>query len=227
MEVLQKIEVDRSKKYEVIEAVLFLRSLEIFQSVVLMLEVQNASAVKILTRSLLENIFVLVALQRDPALMESYLAQDEKNTIGILKGFRKMAEKSSDQVLDVRDIDREISARQKVRSSAKILQPYEWAEKAGMSGHYRMFYARYSASVHSGASGLNDHFDMVDGVPRIAFGPRGKDGFEIFDIACLSLIKAVSAVMLVFGLDVPGDLRAYQDRVKMLEGMWLNAAYGE
>lgn len=91
-----------------------MRPLEIFQSVLSMLEVQDALAVKVLTRSLLEDNFVLVDLQRDPALMDSCLAQDEKSTIGILKGFRKMAGQSSDQVFDVRDIDREISVRQKV-----------------------------------------------------------------------------------------------------------------
>lgn len=224
MEVLQRIEVDRSMKYETIEAVLFLRSLEIFQSVLSMLEVQNASAVKILTRSMLEDIFVLVALQRDPELMESYLATDRKVRVGILKGFRRMAGELSNHDLDVREIDREISGLQNVKSRAGTLQPYEWAEKAGMSGHYRMYYTRYSASVHSNPLGLNDHFDMVDGVPKIAFGPQGKDGCEIFDVASLSMVKAISAMMFVFRLDGFGDLQAYQDRVKVLEGMWLNAA---
>jgi hypothetical protein len=222
MSVLQKIEVDRSNKYQVIELVLFLRSLEIFQSVVLMLEVQNASAVKILTRSLLENIFTLVALQKHPDLMESYLAMDEKNTIAILKGFRDMAKESKNVILDVEEINQQILVRETQRNhGVKLLKTFQWAEKAGMCKHYNLYYRKYCLSVHSSATALNDHFDDIDGTHKISFGPSGKIFYEIFHIACLSLIAAISAVMYVFGLKISEELKGYEDRVIILSDSWL------
>ena len=85
MDFMQKQKVDWKDKHKLIIKTLFLRIIENFQGTFLMLERGMMPQAKVLTRAMLETVFILVALQKKPELIQCYFDQQEEGTKRNLK----------------------------------------------------------------------------------------------------------------------------------------------
>lgn len=85
MKFLATTTVDGESHYKMIVHTLLIRLIELFQGTCLMLERGMLVPSKNLTRGMLEIVFMIVALEKRPELVQSYLDQHDKNHLQMLR----------------------------------------------------------------------------------------------------------------------------------------------
>jgi hypothetical protein len=94
MAFLQKLKIDWKNNRKLIIHALCLRIIEHFQGTILMLERGMMSQAKVLTRAMLETVFILVALQKKPDLLQCYFDQHEDGRKKALKAALQFKNKN-------------------------------------------------------------------------------------------------------------------------------------
>jgi hypothetical protein len=202
--------------------VLFVRCVEIFQSIVLMLEIYHVPAAKVLTRALLEAVFKLVAIASKECVVKNYFAAHYENLLKRFHAVRDSKDEQINRMFDKKDVIAAIEDVKKKKNSEKAFSTFDFAREAGMEVYYQTFYRIYSDSAHSGAAALDEHFDTEDeNFPKLAIGPNSDDLVEVFDVACLIFLKAMSYAGP--SDEILREMGRYEERVHGVE----REAFGE
>jgi Family of unknown function (DUF5677) len=153
-ELLSEAEWEQSSSQQAVHA-LAARIFDLVANVLRALRHGGVSSAKILTRSLLEASYKLCAIQRDASNFEQYLADDGAALLLALKGIRRY-EQSKGGASIAPGLEKKICDLS-VQKQKKI-EPYVWAERAGMSHFHHLFYSWLSDEIHTSATALNDYF---------------------------------------------------------------------
>jgi Family of unknown function (DUF5677) len=140
---------------------------------VLTLETLNRSrASRILIRPMLESLFALVAAVKHPDFPARKLNAEWKDDIKRIKmwiGKDHLDEFQgvlADAKRKIRDVEREHA-----NSEEKEWNPYETAEAADLTEHYRETYYVFSANIHSKITALREHqsnrCEASDGIGKV------------------------------------------------------------
>lgn len=206
--------IDWDDKRLLIIHTLFLRVVENYQSIVLLLERGVMSPAKVLARAMLENLFTLVALQKKPELINNYNDQyldGRKRTLKAALQFkgaelRKLAKKNKIESMYV-EIKKELSGKE-----LNILKPKQWAVCADLEDFYNLYYVIYSNYTHSNLSALDDHFDLTEDSMDLAFGPSDKDLCDIASCSNSTLELAVHYWGIAHGKDLSKQLSYFKNK---------------
>jgi len=224
MRFLGKQVIDYKSHYKVIIHTLLIREIEIFQAVYLLLERGMMAASKNLTRSMLEILFTVVALQKKPELLQCYLDQNEKNHFKALraalcfKGKDLVASLSSHNIKAILE-KKEAEINEK---ALKTLSIKRWAIEAELEDFYNLYYVTYSTATHSSLASLDDHVDEESsGVISLALGPSNKDFYEVFKCCLSSLINLMNSVGKVYNVNLSDDLDKFANILNRLDNLYL------
>lgn len=215
--------VDGSSQYKMVLHTLLVRLLEIFQGTYLMLERGMMVPVEHLTRGMLEIMFMVVALEKKPNLLQAYLDQHEKNHTQMLRAALEFKGKALAEAVKQNNIKQLLDQKLEKQKGNKLktLQVKEWAKEAELEDFYSLYYVLYSTSTHSSLSSLDDHIDVeATGEVNVAFGPTDKHLYEVAKCGMSVLVNAMQSIGKVFQQDLSPDLDRFAAQVKLLDGVY-------
>ncbi len=216
MSVLRDLHVGWGDKRQIIVAALCIRIVETYQGILLLLEMGMVAQGRMLVRTGLDALFSMVAIVNHPELVNSYIAQHYTSVMKALKAAKRWKQKTLQGRLSPEKID-ELIAHNETEleaTQAKKLQVWEWADKAGLSDFYNVFYIENSSAVHSDMWALNDH---VGGAPgqgsQIYFGPTDVGLYHTLRSAATMVLASIETIGKVN--DIP-----LGDSIQRLRVLW-------
>jgi hypothetical protein len=215
MKLLTSLKTDWGNDHKLIVHTLFLRIVENFQAVYLLLERGMMPQAKVLTRAMLETLFILVALQKKPELLKLYLVdQHEVAHKKALKAALKFKSKPLKEATKKNGIETLYLQKKAELKNKELtpLSPIEWSENADLGDFYNLYYVTYSNSTHSNPSALDDHVDGNPNELNLSTGPSDRDLYDVLKCGIHILIHAANSTELVNGNDISKELEGYVAR---------------
>ncbi len=156
---------------ELVLAVLFIRSLSTFQSIIILAEKSIESETKVLLRSLMEVMFTLVACAKRKDIAKRYIQNDK---IDSLKTIRRIKRYKGKPILS--NIKKMLQYENTLDSEIKneSITPIsieEMSQIAGLHHHYLTVYDSLSRTAHSKIKDLEQNLNLSEN--KFIWGPRG------------------------------------------------------
>ncbi len=191
-------------KRELLVSCLFPRVMELFQATYLLLAQGMLPSSNVMLRSLIETMFVLVAIAKNDDALDSYILNDERERlITANKIINDTTSSFSDIPLEeVVRVKSEIEKRLDGKKLPKLTTEY-FAKKADLYGWYLTVYAVTSKTVHAAIKDMEQYLDVgLDGkVESIKFMPAGHGTLGILTTACNALGMALEAFLRALNLN--------------------------
>ena len=188
-------------KREIIVVCLFMRAIEFYQAVILLLEKGMQTSAKGAFRCLLEVIFRLVAVAKDDETLQAYIASDE---IERLKTTNKAQHNSTpnmqllqeENLGEIKDEIKQTIDENKIKRDTTE----NYARKACMHDWYVDLYPYLSKVVHSHVRDLERHLlpDSVEKVQGLQHGPTDSETVSLLADGGRCLFLGIVAVVNVF-----------------------------
>lgn len=226
MSFLVQIKVDWEDDHKLVIQAMYMRTVEMFQGIYLMLERGMMPEAKILARSMLEVTFMLVALQKKPALLDNYKDKHEDSHLKALKSALKFKNNNLKKAVKDNNIEKMYIEKKNALKSRelKILAPKNWAEEAELEDFYNMYYVTYSDSIHANMSSLDDHFDNNEDEINLSMGPSDADLYDVLRCGIYLLINATHSTGLVTDKDMTAELDKYVEQIPEFDRKYIEAA---
>ena len=223
MAFLQKLKVDWKNNHKLIIHTLCLRIIEHFQGTVLMLERGMMTQAKVLTRAMLEIVFILVALQKNPDLLKCYLDQHEDGRKKALKAALQFKNKDLRASAKKHHLEKHYVPQINSLKGKELnpLAPKQWAKEADLEDFYNLYYVLYSNSIHSNLSALDDHVEESQDEINLAFGPSDNFFYEVFQCCVYTLVNAINSTAISYDQDISTQLDYYVGKIKELDKRYL------
>lgn len=148
-EVIYLLNINSNDSQGVVAASLFIKIINMFQSVVILYKIGLDSQCKILTRALLENLFVLKCIVKDNTYLEMLINSDDKNREQLLRNIKKNPHGVFDSLsneIDIHELD-ELS-RNNHRNKIEVISTKQWAEISESYYEYYYAYKHLCKDVH-------------------------------------------------------------------------------
>jgi hypothetical protein len=201
---LGKAKPHNEDKRELIVSCLFPRTMELFQGTYLLVSRGMVPSSNIMLRSLIETMFVLVAVAKDNAALDAYILNDEMERLRIVN---KILEDKSETFSEVPiEEARRIKTELQKNIQGKQIKKYkteDFAKKAELHDWYLTVYAVTSHSVHAAVKDMEQYLDLGqnDKVKSIKFIPTDKKTIAILATACNALGMALQAFLTALNLE--------------------------
>jgi hypothetical protein len=183
---------------QVATSLLFARSLELYQSIIVVSERGMAAATRIMLRAFIEANFHFFALQRDPTYLKDYLDQFLIQKRKLLQRIR-LSKSSPMESLRQAATDQLFQETEKAITNAKArtISTEEVAKRAQMHDTYLTAYAVLSHAVHTGVSDI-DHYIRINHATNETEGFKyGPSEVESVRAICLSGMTLAEALEIV------------------------------
>jgi hypothetical protein len=223
MAFLKKLKV--SDKYDSIFIIhtLFLRLLEYFQGVFILLERGMMPPAKVLTRGMLEIVFILAALEKNPALLSCYFDQFQDGRKKALKAALQFKNDLLRNDAKKHDIEKHYVKLKKelCDKELRVLKPKEWAIEAEMEDFYNLYYVSYSNAIHSNLAALDDHLDETMNGLYLSFGPSDKDLYEVLKCCIYIIVNAAQITASANQEDITNELEGFKTELPAFDEKYL------
>lgn len=223
MKILRARKVDWEDRRKLIIEALFIRSVELFQSVFLMLEMGLMPSAKVLARAILEIVFTLVAIQKKPELLEFYFNQHEKSHFYNLKSMISSKSKHLRKAVKEHGLEKkyiEMKKEMKLKE-IEVLGPKEWAKAAELEDLYVVYYNIYSDSIHCNPSALDDHVDNEPESVDLSFGPSDTDLFDVLKCCIYCILNSANSSALAHGENIEKELDRYANKISFFDQKYI------
>ncbi len=207
--------IDWENQSRLVIQALFLKVLEKYQAIIILLERGMTSSAKVLARAIFETTFIIVALTKDPGLLKNYIDQHHDRYKKALKSalqFKSSALKKAMKEIDVEKRYLEKKAELKDKE-LEILAPKTWAKLAGLDDFYNLYYVKYSNATHSNISALDDHVDKLEETWNLAFGPSDNDLYEMLKGCTYSILNCASCCAEINNLNIDDQLKKLEAKI--------------
>jgi len=191
-----------------IAAGLFSRCLELFASVVTLLERGLANPVRALLRSFLEATIRLGAVAADDEFWQKFILEDELNSRTVINVVRKS---NAPHFAELKKwaTDERLDEIKQATHNIKKMSLEEIAKKAGMTQFYDTMYRTLSAPVHTGARELLRHLvvNAAGKVEAVSFKPNDRETAVLAATSATILCNAVTKFSEAIGVKLPDDVK--------------------
>ena len=191
---------NRSKKQQVLIALLLPRLLTAFQGCVLVGERGLFAEAELLARKVVEVTFLVVAISKSESAADAYMQNHHvtrKNLLGKLKRSGSMASVPEEFQKLEQQFD-QVAAQ--VRSELIKPKDLKWfANEAGMSSSYDIIYAALSQSAHVNVGDLQKLMELDEGgdIVALRYGPESERLSHLFCAATEYLLISLDAAFTV------------------------------
>jgi len=218
IDLLKASELDRTSPKNLTMNALAAKSLEVFQSCIILLKKGCIPAAKITCRALIETVYKLCAIQLANDGIDLYICQEKSTRLQKLRSIQKYKQKHIGSGIGP-GIESEIDALSKEKP--KKTEPYEWASLAKMEDFHNLYYQGMSDDTHANIESLNYYFDE-NSAHIVSFGPSDK-GLVIVAAAChRTLINAIEKFALFRNVNIATELSQLSGENDVLEGKYGN-----
>jgi hypothetical protein len=215
---LKESELDRTSPKNLTMNALADKSLELFQSCIVLLRKGCIPAAKIACRALIETVYKLCAIQLTNEGIDLYIRQEKSTRLQKLRSIQKYKQKHPGSGVGT-GIEVEIDVLSKEKP--KKTDPHEWASMAKMEDFHNLYYQGMSDDTHANIESLNHYFDE-NSAHIVSFGPSEK-GLAIVAAAChRTLINAIEKFALFRNENIAAQLSKLSGENDLLEGKYGN-----
>lgn len=196
---------------EILSACVYVRVLSNFQSIIILTEYGLLNEAKIILRSFVEGMFIMVAIAKDKDYSRTILAQDTiereraYKTIkrNIVAGIFKSGKPSLDEVeRKLEEIKKDIEEK-----NIKKIYKRDLSKAAGLESYYDTVYHLLSGYVHINPRDLESYLDITEDrkVKEIKWGPEEKEIENILFTAIEVLIRVLESISNMFKIEMDGN----------------------
>ncbi|MCK5312476.1 MAG: hypothetical protein KAJ62_10215 [Desulfobacteraceae bacterium] len=223
MDLMRSQKVDWEDKRKFILKTLHIRIIENYQATIMLLQFGMVSQAKVLVRGMLETVFILVALQKKPDLIQSYYDQFEEGRRRALKASCQFKGEELKKAAKEHNLETHYVEQKKFLKNKELnsLRPKQWAIAAELEDFYNLWYTLYSNSAHSNLPALDDHIDKTEKDINLSFGPTSKYLCETFQCCAYIMLNANSSMALCYNQDKKSELDAVYEKIKDIDEKYL------
>jgi len=213
LRLLRDAELDRISAKNMAMNALAAKSLELFQSSLILLERGSIPAAKVICRPLIETVYKLCAIQISTTAIDRYAQQARHTRLQKLKSVQKYKQKHKNASI-APGIEAEIQSLSTEKS--KKTEPHKWASLAQMEDFHNLYYQGMSDDVHANIESLDHYFDEAS-THFINFGPSDKD-LTLVAIACQrTIVNAIEKYSQFLNVCVSEELSLLNLKIDALE----------
>ncbi len=219
----QRLHVHRGNVRELLGALLYRRVASGFEAVLALAERGMHTEGLAQRRSMLEALFVLGAIWKQPDLAAKYLLDDQHRRLKIFKNIKRLSpaiQQSIAPELPSEPIDEKITALKAATAGSTPTTVADYAKAAELFGYYLTDYSFASEAAHHVAKDLERQIalDTEGDVDAVYWGPEVEAPSELLSKAVEFMLMAVAATVDLFGVAAPGELNTLRKRTdEMLE----------
>lgn len=202
---------------QVISACLFIKILNGFQSVVLLLRKGLISEGKIITRTILESLFILKTICEDEEATQKYVITDEAKREKLLN---IVLDKTKADIFEsirenINPFDLERLKKENKARGVKDISAWDWADKSKLLSHYETAYRVLSDEVHSTPRSLENYVQVNEKGDINAFDcrPQTKDLNRTLSTACIVLVMALESINELFAVNCSEQIQKFADEI--------------
>lgn len=215
---LRESELDSTSVKNLIMNALAAKSLELFQSSIILLRKGCIPAAKITCRALIETVYKLCAIQLETDGIDTYISQEKYTNLQKLRSIQKYKQNHSNSGI-APGIESEIDNLSKEKP--KKTEPHKWAFLAKMEDFHNLYYQGMSDDTHANIESLNHYFDE-NSPHNVIFGPSDK-GLALTANAChRTLINAAEKFALFQNVNIATELIKINSENDLLEEKYGN-----
>jgi hypothetical protein len=220
-ELLLKCPPNKESAQQVLASLLFNRVLRGFQAVVLLTERGMFTEARVQRRSVLEALFVLGAIWKQPELVQIYIENDQHRRRDLYQAMQKIgknARKEFPQLPSEEKIAETLAALSAATKGKRYLGVETLAQAAQLHDTYLIEYTVLSGAAHHTAKDLETGIDSdADGEIRsLSWGPATGSPIALLLPAIDHILKAVFAMGSIFDVAVASDQEKFLDRLHAL-----------
>jgi hypothetical protein len=199
-------------KRELTVSCLFPRTMELFQGTYLLISRGMIPSSNVILRTLIETMFVLVAITKDNDALDAYILNDEAER---LKTANKVIHDKHSAILGIPIEDAERIKAEILAKQIKKWSVEDFAKKAELYDWYLTVYAFLCGPVHAGIKDLEQYLKLDENnkVESIEFVPTDKGTNAILTTACSAQNMALQAFLTSLNLDT-GICTAHAESLK-------------
>jgi len=206
-----KIQISNEYLPEILPACAYVRVLSNFQSIVILAEFGLLNEAKIVLRSLVEGMFLMVAITRNKDYSTKIIEQDtleRERTCkairrNIIAGIFKSEKPTIDEIeQQLKDIKREIEDK-----SIKKINKRDLSIAANLESYYDTVYHLLSGTVHINPRDLEQYLDLTEErkIKEIKWGPEEEEIEDILFTAVETLIFVLESISNMFDIKLDGN----------------------
>ena len=206
---------------ETIGSILYTRVLSTYQAAILLSRRGMKHQVQVLIRCMLEPLFPLVAISNDINFVTSFVLSEEHERLKGINKLIKFKEKNKDNsgIQELKELAK--ASKLKIRvDDIKNISIYDCAQKAGLQDYYDTLYSFMSITVHSSPRSLEEAIEMdteKGSIKELKNEPDLDSYGDHLSVLADCLLKAISAVSIVFKIDKPEFVQNITDQLKRLQ----------
>ena len=157
-EIIGSVQISRNKPTSRLMGTLLVRQTETFQAFLILIGKGLLFPSQVLWRNIAESMFIVGAINKDPAFAEDYIASDKVSRLKLARRVTKLQQRRGitpdikTETL-IRGLEKETD-----RKKAREFRTEEIAKKAQMEDYYDTVYALASMTTHTRPRSLNEVF---------------------------------------------------------------------
>ncbi|HMV59275.1 MAG TPA: DUF5677 domain-containing protein [Nitrospira sp.] len=213
LRLLRDAELDRISAKNMAMNALAAKSLELFQSSLILLERGCIPAAKVICRPLIETVYKLCAIQISTNAIDLYAQQARLTRLQKLKSVQKYKQKHKNASI-APGIEAEIQSLS--TEKPKKTEPHQWASLAQMEDFHNLYYQGMSDDVHANIESLNHYFDEAS-THLINFGPSDKDLALVATACQRTMVNAIEKYAQFLNVRVSEELSLLNPKIDALE----------
>ncbi len=201
-------------------ATLFGRMLYSFQGVVILCARGLRFPAATELRALLEMMFKLIAISRDPLLAKVFVGESTRVKAKNVKSIKRLRELSPSAIAHmsstaVAELENRLNKETALIGSMKKMEIGDWAKSAKHELLYLTVYSQLSSVVHANAISLEEMM-LLDGAVRLKslkYGPDTTDNDDFLLTATEFLILSIKACCVSFSLLPPENMELIANEI--------------
>lgn len=205
---------------ETVCSCLFVKILNGFQAATILYRYGLESEAKIITRTILEAVFILKAIAKNPEEAAAFVNTDKKKRENLLKLIHEKDENNVMESLKAtfsKEMYEELKKENK-KEKVQSIEVYEWAMKAGLETYHKYAYTCLNADVHTDIRNLEKHLELDEQRNIIGINciPSTRDISGTLFTACCVLLIALDSIVDIFSLDYEKEINDFHSRIVKL-----------
>lgn len=200
---------------EIVSAMLYTHVLSTYQAIVLLSKRGMKHQVKILFRSLLEALFPLVAISKEPSFVNRYFESDDIQSLKDMNSLISTCKKEKVHGIELENIKSLAEEQEKKNDAAepRKISVQDAADAAELRHLYDPVYGEMSSSAHATPRSLYNSLE-----------PDLHDLEDLISLSASSLLYSVQAISKIFELKEDKEINRYLSMLSELDEEYL---YGE
>jgi len=220
-DLIPQLSVQRGDVRQLVSAVLYRRIASAFEAIMVLAERGMYTEGLNQRRSMLEGLFVLGALWKEPTLVDKYLEDDQHRVLHILKNIKRTSPVIKDAMapnLPPVSLDERVADLKSSTAGRNAITTAAYAKAAELIDYYLTDYSFGSEASHHVAKDIERQIalDVNGDVDGILWGPEAEPPSELLSNAVDYMLMAIAAIEGIFELgasEVAGVLRARTDEL--------------